>query len=130
MKKQYSFFQTKNSTLRAMPRRVEAVSYQMVIFLGGGVFHSQPQPTFQCLQIAEQNVVDFITYQRRMGFIRCAAAVQAVCQFPQLVDERSLVLPFLGFHWLFGAHRPKFSSWITDKMVSSSSQSAENAVGA
>lgn len=82
MKKQYSFSQTKASNLCTIPHRLEAFSYQVVIFLGGGVLHSQPQPTFQRLQIAEQNVVDLITYQRRMGFIRRTAAVQAVCQFP------------------------------------------------
>lgn len=66
MKKQYSFSQTKASNLCTIPHRLEAFSYQVVIFLGGGVLHSQPQPTFQRLQIAEQNVVDLITYQRRM----------------------------------------------------------------
>lgn len=71
--------QAKASNLCTIPHRLEAVSCQMIVFLGGGVFHSQPQPTFQRLQIAEQNVVNLIAYQRRMGFIRRAAAVQAFC---------------------------------------------------
>ena len=44
--------------------------------------------------------------------------------------ESGFLLPFLSFHLLLGAQWPKFSSLITDRMVSSSSQSAENAVGA
>lgn len=71
-------------------------------FLCRRVLHSQPQPAFQYLQVAEQDVIDLIAYQRRMGFIRCAAAVQALCQFPQLIDESGFFLPFLGFIGFWG----------------------------
>ena len=58
------------------------------------------------------------------------ALEDAEAQCIDLTDENGFFLPFLGFHWLLGAQWPKFSSLITDRMVSSSSQSAENAAGA
>ena len=49
------------------------------------VMHKYQKPfseegvTANLTQWYEQNIVDLITYQRRMGFIRRAAAVQAFC---------------------------------------------------
>ena len=112
MKKQYSFSQTKASNLCTIPHRLEAFSYQVVIFLGGGVLHSQPQPTFQRLQIAEQNVVDssltsgvWASYAARQRFRRSVSSRS----FPMKAAFSCHSSVFIGFWGRIGRNSTRGS---------------------